>query len=182
MFNYDTYVGIDPGLSGAVCIMQKRDPPIITPMPIKKSKVNGKIKKKYCIHGLIYLFSSFDPENTFVTMEHVSTGGAGFTHQQGTRQLFNTGRGSGLLEMVLACKELPHNIIAASKWQKHILEIVKDGSTKERSLKKAKELYPDVSLIPPKGRVESDGFSDALLICEYGKRDCEMEKGMALYK
>ncbi|MDY7038565.1 MAG: hypothetical protein SV375_20730 [Thermodesulfobacteriota bacterium] len=74
----------------------------------------------------------------------------------------------GIWQGVLKATRLDYKKVAARTWQSAMLKNVPGSSTKDKSLKLAKELFPDLrhKLI----RKKDDGRADALLMAEYGRR------------
>lgn len=90
---------------------------------------------------------------------------------QGVVSTFKTGRGYGLWEGVAVGLGIDYVTVRPRVWQTEMIP-GKAGETKQRSIAKAHELFPDVSLrISPRHRVDHHGKSDSLLIAEWGRRN-----------
>ena len=170
------FIGIDCGLSGAICTMKGDDIAIMS-MPIN---VNKEGERKLDLKTLKSLFTIY--KTALVGIEYAPPGAYDIRGRvQGVGSVYKVGLNYGLLLGLMEGIGVTYEVIAAGRWQKHLLNVVKTGTTKARSLEKAKELYPNVKLIPYKGRVESHNFSDALLIAHYVKMEHQSQKGLGLY-
>lgn len=83
---------------------------------------------------------------------------------------FNTGKAHG----IIAASGRTPNLVLPQVWKEEFNlnlghEYDKD-SKKKASIEKAKELFPNVNLVPYKCKVEHDGMAESLLIAEWGRR------------
>lgn len=166
-----TYIGIDPGLSGGIAIIDGlgRAEMQCCPMPV-------------CLHGRRrtvdvavvreILAAHADPSSTMVIIE------SAMKFSAGTNALTSTWFGFGRLTAMLELDGWPHEIIASPlTWQKmfwskpHMPKGTK-FDTKAASIAAAKRLWPDHSFLPTSRCTKpSDGLTDAALIAEYGRRN-----------
>lgn len=87
---------------------------------------------------------------------------------QGVTSMFSFGQSYGFILGVLTAFGIPYQLVPPRKWKAEfgLLHTEKQGSVDV-----AKRLYPEVSLLPTKRcKKESDGMSDALLLCTYARR------------
>jgi hypothetical protein len=171
-------IGVDPGLKGAVVAIDSsfkviywRDAPTI---PITKKKKGGKESHLNefapCamaeIIGEILRYANKVSE-TFLKawLEEAQA-----MPEQGLRSTFQTGKGAGLWEGILAGLCVPYDLIRPHIWTKFMLAGTPVGDPKQRSMIKAQRLFgASLPLIKPNGRVLSmDGRADAALIASYG--------------
>lgn len=170
-------VAIDPGNDGAFCIMTELEHGKIEitfePMPIIRSvittkKRDGKIKTKTTTQlnytKLAYIFSTLLDSTIFI--EKVSA-----MPKQGVVSMFNFGVQAGALRALIHSHKIIHYEVTPQAWQK----VMHAGSpagqdSKQKSLIIAQRLFPDVTLIREGRRVPDEGYVDALLIAEYGRR------------
>ncbi len=83
---------------------------------------------------------------------------------------FKFGINYGKLLGILRVYEIDTQLVSPQKWKK-AMGVTKD---KQPSINKAKELFPNVSLLPtPRCTKDHDGMAEALLIAEYGRRQYE---------
>ena len=156
-------IGIDPGLSGAVAILDDLkvfdmfDMPIMSEGKKNKNQLNSaqlvNIIKKHIVSG-----------NTFVIVEQVSA-----MPGQGVTSMFNFGQTFGSIKGICAALNLPIFYVRPTKWKKHF-ELI--NSSKDASRTKAIEMYPHIS--PRLSRKKDVNKADAILIARYF-RDCRAQ-------
>jgi len=74
-------IGIDPGLSGAVAIINGTDSLIVIDMPTMTVERNGKAKRQVSASELADIFSPYDSSKCHVYVEKVSAmAGQGVSH------------------------------------------------------------------------------------------------------
>lgn len=172
-----TYVGIDPGLSGAVAwikpISEKYslDCIVVVPAP---TMAKGKSGKQYDMTACWGILDDI-PLPVFVCLEYAQAMPPSVRgRRQGASSGFNTGVGWGMWQgMLTALPQCQWQIVHPRTWQKDILAGVPHGpgETKSASITVAKRLFSGVSLKrTDKCRKDCDGISDALLLAEYGRR------------
>lgn len=80
--------------------------------------------------------------------------------------MFNFGKSAGFIEGVLSSFGIQQFLVPPQTWKK----FYRLHSDKKLSIKRCRELYPDVCLLrTPRCTKESDGMAEALLIASYGK-------------
>ena len=167
------FVGIDPGKSGAIVILDEQG-------EIAHKQVVPTIGKEYDAQAVKDILLEYDSGSNctihaMLEDVHAIQGSAGGTSN------FNFGQGKMLWHMGLVCLEIPHTLIQPKAWQKEAWEGVpiqyKPGSskktkdTKATSLLAAKRLFPKADLTKSeKAKVPHDGIVDALLIAECCRR------------
>ena len=150
-------IGIDPGLSGAVAILDDLKIFDIFDMPIMSE--GKKNKNQLNSAQLVSLIRKNIDHNsdTFVIVEQVSA-----MPGQGVTSMFNFGQTFGAIKGVCAALELPIYFVRPSKWKKHF-ELI--NSSKDSSRTKAIEMYPKLSNQLTKKKDVNK--SDAILIARY---------------
>ena len=156
-------IGIDPGLSGGIAILDDLkifdvfDMPIMSEGKKNKNQLNSaqlvNIIKKNIVSG-----------NTFVIVEQVSA-----MPGQGVTSMFNFGQTFGSIKGICAALNLPIFYVRPAKWKKHF-ELI--NSSKDASRTKVIEMYPSIS-----GRLSKKkdvNKADAILIARYF-RDCRAQ-------
>jgi crossover junction endodeoxyribonuclease RuvC len=160
--------GIDPGLSGAVAIIDDRgkilrleSTPVIT---VKKEKGT---KRVYLPQQMLELLKNpINPLATFggrAALELVNA-----MPGQGVTSMFSMGRGVGMWEMALAAEAIPMEWVTPQTWKK---EFGLRGSDKNASIVKALQLFPSAAQYIT--RKCDEGRAEALLICEWLRRKHE---------
>ena len=156
-------IGIDPGLSGGIAVLDDLkifdmfDMPIMSEGKKNKNQLNSaqlvNIIKKHIVSG-----------NTFVIVEQVSA-----MPGQGVTSMFNFGQTFGSIKGICAALNLPIFYVRPTKWKKHF-ELI--NSSKDASRTKVIEMYPSIS-----GRLTKKkdvNKADAILIARYF-RDCRSQ-------
>ena len=153
-------IGIDPGLSGGIAILDDLkifdmfDMPIMSEGKKNKNQLNSaqlvNIIKKHIVLG-----------KTFVIVEQVSA-----MPGQGVTSMFNFGQTFGSIKGICAALNLPIFYVRPSKWKKHF-ELI--NSSKDASRTKVIEMYPSISSRLSKKKDVNK--ADAILIARYF-RDC----------
>ena len=173
-----TYVGIDPGLGGAVAwIEMSCFHAHVVPTP---TMAKGKSGRQYDMPACWDLLNKIRLENqpsgwTFICLELAQAMPPSVQGRaQGLVSSFNTGSGWGFWQGLLtALPQCRWQIVHPRTWQKLILAGVPHakGETKSASILVAKRLFGGVSLKrTDKCRKDCDGMSDALLLAEHGRR------------
>ena len=150
-------IGIDPGLNGAIAVLQNNkvieihDVPVMTDGKKNKRQLNSAQLVKL-------LKDSFQDEaNTVVVVEQVNA-----MPGQGVTSMFNFGQTFGAIKGVCAALNLPIFFVRPSKWKKYF-ELI--NSSKDSSRTKAIEMYP--SLSDDLARKKDVNKSDAILIARF---------------
>ena len=156
-------IGIDPGLSGGIAVLDDLkiydifDMPIMSEGKKNKNQLNSaqlvNIIKKNIISG-----------DTFVIVEQVSA-----MPGQGVTSMFNFGQTFGSIKGICAALNLPIFFVRPTKWKKHF-ELL--NSSKDASRTKVIEMYPSIS--PKLSRKKDVNKADAILIGRYF-RDCRAQ-------
>lgn len=142
------YIGIDPGVSGALAVLREgREAQVVT----------------------------WDPESYKDALRAVSVAGewavaclekVSAMPKQGVTSMFNFGENFGYIRGLLEANGIPYELVTPKKWQKEF-----SVTDKNSSVGVCKRLFPGVSLRrTEKCRKDHDGMSDALLMAEYARR------------
>ena len=157
-------IGIDPGLSGGIAILDNLkifdiyDMPIMSEGKKNKNQLNSAqlvkiIKKNIISNG-----------DTFLIVEQVSA-----MPGQGVTSMFNFGQTFGSIKGICAALNLPIFFVRPAKWKKHFDLI---NSSKDASRTKVIEMYPSIS--PRLSKKKDVNKADAILIARYF-RDCRAQ-------
>lgn len=149
------YVGIDPGLRGAIAVVDG-DAQLIALIdtPVTAKRVDAPAIAAFLV--------SHEPLR-FVALEAQHAMPA-----QGATSGFRLGETYGLLRGILATLGTPSLEVRAAAWQKHILAGQSGGDSKTRSMRFAAARWPDAVLATPRGR-QLDGRADALCLALYAR-------------
>lgn len=164
-------VGVDPGLIGAIAIIDSNTMEIeILPMPIIKGKGRSQydlveIKNVLC---LLPGYAETFPPHILVTVEKLQP--LPPKMPGGSIANYNRGVASGW-SWLLTGMSIPHQLVRPQEWQKVMLAGTSGTDTKQKSIIAAQRLFPGQSLKRTEKCRKSDaGMSDALLLCAYGMR------------
>lgn len=160
MSNRNKIVGIDPGNTGAIVIMNEDNHNDIETMvmPVNDGQVDAK--------ALADTFLEIASEVKHAYVEEIYA-----VPTSGAHSMLNFGRGHGKIIGVLSALRIPHTLVRAQTWQKQMLGPRKAGTTKAKAYEVASRMFPTVELkATERSTVPHTGIVDALLICEYGRR------------
>ena len=150
-------IGIDPGVSGAICILTDGKITKIYEMP---TMIDGKKNKKQ-VNGAevtnIINKELVNEKDINVVIEHVSA-----MPGQGVTSMFNFGQSFGVLKGICAALKLPVHFIRPVKWKKHFNLI---NTEKDASRTKVIEVFPYISSKISKKKDANK--ADAILIARF---------------
>jgi hypothetical protein len=113
---YDLVVGIDPGISGAIAILDLREQNIVAEVfytPTKNIIKNKKKKKDYDIEAMANILEKYRTCKVLVAQEatHAMPG-------QGTTSMYSFGRGAGIWEGIVAAYHMNQVFVSPMTWKK----------------------------------------------------------------
>ena len=150
-------IGIDPGLSGAIAVLENNKVLNIFDIPVMSE---GKKNKRQLNSALLVNLLKENinkEEEVAVVVEQVNA-----MPGQGVTSMFNFGQTFGALKGICAALELPIFFVRPSKWKKHF-ELI--NSSKDASRTKAIEMYPKLS--NQLSKKKDVNKSDAILIARF---------------
>ena len=150
-------IGIDPGLSGAIAILENNKVLNIFDIPVMSE---GKKNKRQLNSALLVNLIKENinkEEEVAVIVEQVNA-----MPGQGVTSMFNFGQTFGALKGICAALELPIYIVRPSKWKKYF-ELI--NSSKDASRTKVIEMYPKLS--SQLSKKKDVNKSDAILIARF---------------
>jgi len=150
-------IGIDPGLSGAIAILEDNKIKELFDMPVMP---DGKKNKRQLNSALLVKLIKDNIEileNTIMVVEQVNA-----MPGQGVTSMFNFGQTFGAIKGICAALGLPIFFVRPAKWKKHF-ELI--NSSKDASRTKAIEMYPSIS--EQLSKKKDVNKSDAILIARY---------------
>jgi len=149
-----TVIGIDPGVGGAVAVVNPDGEVICFDMPVVE--VRG--KRRISATGLVDLLVRIGPARMVVLEDVQGVQGSGAT------SAFAFGRGCGVIEGALAGLARPTTMVRPQQWTKDLGV----GSDKGAHREAAMQLYPgDAEQFM---RVKDDGRADAALLAHWWLR------------
>ena len=149
--------GIDPGISGAISIMENKKVIEIFDMP---TMIDGKKNKKQVngsqVSNIIKEWKK-DNKETIVVVEHVNA-----MPGQGVTSMFNFGQSFGVIKGICSALSIPIHFVRPMKWKKYF-NLIK--TNKDASRTKVIEVYPEIS--SKLSRKKDSNKADAILIARY---------------
>ena len=141
-----TYIGIDPGKSGALAIINGDEVKIF---PFDKQTYVEELLK-------------VDETGAICCLEKVHA-----MPKNGAVAMFTFGENFGWIQGVLDAYKIPYDIVEPRKWKSEYTL----NSDKQKSIDVAHRLFPNVSLRKTeKCRTDDDGMAESLLMALFAKR------------
>ena len=152
-------IGMDPGISGAICFFENGEVKEIIDMP---NMADGKKNKRQINGPQIYNEISSRIKNTpkkeiVVVIEQVSA-----MPGQGVTSMFNFGQSFGVLKGICSAMQLSMYFIRPVKWKKYF-GLIK--TEKDASRTKVIEIFPYIS--SQLSRKKDSNKADAILISSF---------------
>lgn len=142
-----TYIGIDPGKSGALALITEDGQCTVVPF-----------------HESAYteILRAASGPSSVCCLEKV-----GAMPGQGVVSMFNFGHNLGYIEGLLQAFDIPYQLVPPQTWKKEF-SVTSDKNT---SIEVCRKLFPHVCLLPTaRSRKPSDGMAEAMLLAEYARR------------
>ena len=150
-------IGIDPGISGAISVIENKkilevyDTPTMIDGKKNKRQINSAQVTNIIKERLI------ERKDIVVVVEQVNA-----MPGQGVTSMFNFGQSFGVIKGICAALSLPIYFVRPSKWKKHF-NLIK--TNKDASRTKVIEAYPEIS--NKLHRKKDSNRADAILIALY---------------
>ena len=152
-------IGIDPGISGAICFFKNGEVKEILDMP---NMAEGKKNKKQINGPQIYneiskRIINIPKNEVVVVIEQVSA-----MPGQGVTSMFNFGQSFGVLKGICSAMQLSMHFVRPAKWKKYF-NLIK--TEKDASRTKVIEIFPYIS--SQLSRKKDSNKADAILIASF---------------
>ncbi|RZO49449.1 MAG: crossover junction endodeoxyribonuclease [Candidatus Pelagibacterales bacterium] len=150
-------IGIDPGISGAISILENKKILEVYDTP---TMIDGKKNKRQINSAQVTNIIRErlkDGKEITVVVEHVNA-----MPGQGVTSMFNFGQSFGVIKGICAALSLPIYFVRPAKWKKHF-NLIK--TNKDASRTKVIEAYPQIS--DKLHRKKDSNRADAILIALY---------------
>ena len=150
-------IGIDPGLSGGIAILDDKKVIELFDMPVMP---DGKKNKRQLNSALLVKLIKDNIKNledTVMVVEQVNA-----MPGQGVTSMFNFGQTFGAIKGICAAIGLPIFFVRPAKWKKYF-ELI--NSSKDSSRTKVIEMYPSIS--EQLSKKKDVNKSDAILIARF---------------
>jgi crossover junction endodeoxyribonuclease RuvC len=146
-------IGIDPGASGAVVMLEDDEPIEWMAMPVMKVGSATRVNAA----ALAEFFFESNVDHVYVEAVHSMP-------KQGVASSFNFGHSTGTIMGVLGALSVPHTLVTPKAWKKAAGLI---GTDKDAARARAIQLWPQWRELDKKGAGQA--FADAALIARYGR-------------
>ena len=152
-------IGIDPGISGAICFFEDGQVKEIIDMPVmadgKKNKrqING----SQTYNEISKRINKLPKKDIIVVIEQVSA-----MPGQGVTSMFNFGQSFGVIKGICSALSIPIYFVRPTKWKKYF-NLIK--TNKDASRTKVIEVYPQIS--SKLSRKKDSNKADAVLIASF---------------
>jgi crossover junction endodeoxyribonuclease RuvC len=157
------YIGIDPGLSGAIAVIDEHGKVVsLNDTPTLAVKKGKGTKHVYVESAMATLLEGGLRHDSIVILENVHA-----FPGQGVTSMFSLGVGVGIWRGIIAALKLPVEFVEPAVWKRAMG--IPTGSDKSVSIVHAAQLFPGADL----KRKKDHGRADALLIAEYSRRKRE---------
>ncbi|MBB3832531.1 crossover junction endodeoxyribonuclease RuvC [Xanthomonas arboricola] len=150
-------IGIDPGCSGAVVVLQSAAQPLPVEwirMPTLKVGQSTRVDAA----AVSRFLQDFDSGHVFIEQVHAMP-------KQGVSSVYTFGHAAGVVEGVAAAMMLPVTLVTPQAWKKRAGLI---GSEKDAARSRAIQLWPRWADLGKKAAGQA--FADAALIARYGSQ------------
>ena len=160
-------IGIDPGISGAICFFENGriidviDMPNMTEGKKNKKQVNG----AQIFNEINSRTINIPKDKILVVLEHVSA-----MPGQGVTSMFNFGQSFGVIKGICAAMRLPLHFVRPVKWKKYFNLI---NSEKQASRTKVIEIFPQIS--EKLSKKKDINKADAILISSFFNNTYKLE-------
>ena len=150
-------IGIDPGLSGAIAILENNEVKKILEIPVMSEGKKNKrqLNNAQLVNLLKDNIKDFNDASVVVEQVNAMPG-------QGVTSMFNFGQTFGAIKGICAALGLPIYFVRPAKWKKHFDLI---NSSKDASRTKVIEMYPLLS--SQLSRKKDVNKSDAILVARF---------------
>ena len=145
-------IGIDPGATGAIVMLDDGNPVEWDEMPIVKIGTTTRVNAS----ALADLIRNTGVAHVFVELVHSMP-------KQGVASSFNFGHSTGTIMGVLGALSVPHTLVTPQAWKKAAGLI---GTDKDAARARAIQLWPRWTDLHKKGKGQA--LADAALIAMYG--------------
>lgn len=153
--------GIDPGLDGAIAVLDRQGVVATTVMPTVKAG------KRRLLNGIaLRNLLRRDLDHVFLEEPQV------VPKKSSALTNLSVGRMFGMIEGILVAEHVPYTLVRPQVWTRQMhAGLPREASTKQRSMIVAQRLFPSIPLLATeRSRKPHDGIVDALLIAEWGRR------------
>jgi crossover junction endodeoxyribonuclease RuvC len=166
------FCGVDPGLTGAICVLDSETKEVsFVDTPVVEVRVGKKMKHQQDVYAMVRILRAIcSGKDVMVVIEKVNampgTGAGGERQSMGATSAFNFGLGYGEWLGILAALEIPHQQVHPRTWKSSIMSDM--GKEKDASRVKAMQLFPQSA--KDLTRKKDHGRADALLMALWASK------------
>jgi len=146
-------IGIDPGISGAIVLLDKGQPAEWWPMPIYKAGTASRVNAAL----LAAVLRPYRDAHVFVEQVGARPG-------QGVSSMFSFGHTAGVVAGVLGALQMAHTMVQPKSWKQRA---GLTGTEKDAARTRAIQLWPAWRALDAKGKGQA--LADAALIALHGR-------------
>ena len=150
-------IGIDPGLSGAIAILENNKVLNIFDIPVMSEGKKNKRQLNSALLVSLLRENIQNNEEVAVVVEQVNA-----MPGQGVTSMFNFGQSYGVLKDIFSAMQLPMDFVSPVKWKRYYNLI---NTHKDSSRTKAIEFFPYIS--SKLSRKKDANKADAILIASF---------------
>ena len=159
-------IGIDPGLSGAIAILENKNVLNLFEMPVMTEGKKNKRQLNSAFLVNLIKENITNEEDTVVVVEQVNA-----MPGQGVTSMFNFGQAFGILKGICSAMQLPMFFVRPAKWKKYFNLI---NSEKDASRTRAIEIFPYFS--SELSKKKDSNKADAILIASFYYETYKLEE------
>lgn len=161
-----SYIGIDPGLSGAIAIIDPHSAISILPIPVAGKEIDVSTIQKF-LNFHLPDDPYFGRLETIACIEAVHS-----MPKQGVSSSFKFGFVTGILHGIIRTMNIPLETVTPQAWKKEILSGT--DKSKQACIDWCLRTYPNISLFrTDRATTYDDGMADAVAIATFIKRKYE---------
>ena len=152
-------IGVDPGISGAICFFENGEIKDIIDMPVmadgkkNKKQING----SQIYNEMIQRTKNIPKKDIIVVIEQVSA-----MPGQGVTSMFNFGQSFGVIKGICSAMQFSVHFVRPAKWKKYFNLL---NSQKDASRTRAIEIFPYFS--SQLSKKKDSNKADAILIASF---------------
>ena len=159
-------IGIDPGLSGAIAVLENNKVLNIFDMPVMSEGKKNKRQLNSALLVTLIKENINNGEEVSVVVEQVNA-----MPGQGVTSMFNFGQSFGILKGICSAMQLPMYFVRPAKWKKYFNLI---NSEKDASRTRAIEMFPYFS--SQLSKKKDSNKADAILIASFYHETYKLEE------
>jgi crossover junction endodeoxyribonuclease RuvC len=160
--------GIDPGLFGALAIVNEDHVVFVDDLPIHQIRAGKKTRAELDVAGLRALLTAHTYDHVFIEQVNARPG-------QGATSMFRFGLCTGQIIGLVAGLQQPYSLVLPRRWQR----MAGCGPGPDEARRRAGQLYPDA--VQYLTRRRDSGRADAILIARAGLMLMRMDQAIAAH-